>query len=143
MLATPLISMRPSPIRRGTTAAAISARDRFMVSMYSSRRQEEKSGTAYGTVQVFAFWHIRKLPPPVQSELPASVHDPWTTPLLRVPVVVVVPFEVPVRFPESVSVLPAGVNELTVNVNGPLTCPVPVLVEMVTVPVSCSVLMPF
>jgi hypothetical protein len=56
------------------------------------------------------------------------VHVPETTPLLRVPVVVVVPLELPVKFPVRVRVFPAGVTDVTVKLRVPVTWFVPVLV---------------
>jgi hypothetical protein len=53
--------------------------------------------------------------------LPLRVHVPMTTPLLSVPVVVVVPLDVPVRFPVSVRVLPGGVTDVIVKFNVPVT----------------------
>ena len=52
---------------------------------------------------------------------PVRVHVPTTTPLLRVPVVVGVPFDVPVRFPVNDRVLPAGVTDFTVKSRVPVT----------------------
>jgi hypothetical protein len=56
----------------------------------------------------------------VQLLLPVSVQVPVITPLLSVPMVVVVPFDLPVRLPLSASVLPGGLD-FTVKVNGPVT----------------------
>ena len=77
----------------------------------------------YGTVQVAAPWHIKNVPitglvlVPMQfvSEL-LNDHVPTTTPFVRVPVVPVVPFEVPVRPFALVRVktVPAVVWEVTV-----------------------------
>src|SRR5579872_4137643 len=52
---------------------------------------------------------------------PDRVHVPATTPLLSVPAVVVVLFELPVKFPFSESVLPAGVTDVTVKFKVPVT----------------------
>src|SRR5579862_6025205 len=70
---------------------------------------------------------------------PVSVQDPTATPPLSVPVVVVVPFDVPVSPPSglvSVSTLPGGVTEVMVKVNWPVTSPVPVVVVNDAVPAS-------
>jgi hypothetical protein len=64
------------------------------------------------------------LPPPAQLASPpppVKLHVPTTTPLLRVPAVVIVPFDVPVRFPDMVRVLPAGVTDTTVKLSEPVT----------------------
>ena len=58
-------------------------------------------GPFYGTVQVATPWHMMKVPVtgltgPVQLESPVKLHVPTATPPLSVPVVVVVPFDVPV-----------------------------------------------
>ena len=69
-------------------------------------------------------WHMRRLPPPAQVGSPApplKLHVPTTTPLLRVPAVVTVPLDVPVRFPDMVRVLPAGVTDTTVKLSEPVT----------------------
>jgi hypothetical protein len=58
-------------------------------------------------------------------------------PLLSVPVVVVVPFEVPVRAPVRARVLPAGVTEVTVKLKVPVT-EVVELVVRVAVPASVA-----
>src|ERR1035438_5085759 len=82
-------------------------------------------GRFSGILQGLVPWHITKLPlwvPQVGSPAPpVKVHVPTTTPLLRVPVVVGVPFEVPVRFPVIVSVLPAGVTDTTLKFSVPVT----------------------
>ena len=83
-------------------------------------------------------WHMMKVPPPVQLGSPApplKVHVPTTTPLLRVPAVVTVPFEVPVRFPDMVRVLPAGVTDATLKFSEPVTWSAE-LVTRVASPVS-------
>ena len=56
----------------------------------------------YGTVQEFVPWHMTNVPdaePPFggmqAGSLLVNVHAPQTTPLESVPVVVLVPFEVP------------------------------------------------
>lgn len=80
-------------------------------------------------------WHITKfplgVPPPLQlgSEL-LNVHVPITTPLLRMPVVVVVPLEVPETVPLRASVLLLELD-LIVKVNGPVTVSVEVVVNVV------------
>ena len=81
-------------------------------------------------------WHITKLPLPAQLGSPCPpvrVQVPTTTPLESVPVVVVVPLEVPVRSPVNVKVLPDGVTELTVRVTVPVTAPAE-LVDIVAFP---------
>src|SRR5260370_31779859 len=76
-------------------------------------------------VQVLVPWNMTKLPVgTVQVAAPAppiKVHVPTTTPVLSVPVVVGVPFDVPARFPISERVLPAGVTDFTVKVRVPVT----------------------
>lgn len=69
-------------------------------------------------------WHIRKVPLPAQVGSPSppfKAHVPTTIPLLRDPVVVGVPLEVPVKLPVSVRVLPVGVREVTVKLKVPVT----------------------
>ena len=77
-----------------------------------------------GGVQVAAPWHIRKVLVPFGFEFAHAefelfiVQVPTTTPLLRVPIVVVVPFETPVSAPlgdvVNVSTLPGIVVEVMV-----------------------------
>jgi len=57
----------------------------------------------------------------VHEAPPVKLHVPATTPLLSVPVVVVVPFDVPVKLPVIVRVFPGGLIELTVKFNVPVT----------------------
>lgn len=90
-------------------------------------------------VQVLVPWHMMKLPL-CWSQLaspapPVKVQVPTTTPLLRVPVVVGVPFEVPVRFPDMVRVLPGGVTDVTLKFSEPVTWSAE-LVTRVASPVS-------
>ena len=69
-------------------------------------------------------WHIRKFPPPAQvgsPPPPVRLHVPTTTPLLRVPAVVTVPLDVPVRFPDMERVLPAGAIDRTLKLSEPVT----------------------
>jgi hypothetical protein len=87
----------------------------------------------------FGSWHMMKVPAPVQEEAfapGARVKFPTTTPLLSVPVVVVVPLEVPVR-PSGrlvkVKMLPV-VFEVTVRFRFPVTWPVVVLVVKEALP---------
>jgi hypothetical protein len=90
--------------------------------------------SAAAVLQVAAFWHIRKvasgaftaLQPLELAVAPGvSVQVPTTTPLLNVPVVVVVPLEVPVSpsgLLVSVSTLPV-VEEVIFRLKVPVTCP--------------------
>src|ERR1700730_14973431 len=73
---------------------------------------------------------------------PVRVHVPTTTPLLRVPVVVGVPFDVPVRFPVNERVLPAGVTDFTAKSRVPVTW-FAEPVTRVAVPVSVESFTPF
>ena len=70
-------------------------------------------------------WHIMKLPPCwpqlASPPPPVKLHVPTTTPLLRVPAVVTVPFDVPVRFPDMERVLPDGVIDRTLKLSEPVT----------------------
>ena len=78
------------------------------------------------------------VPPPVQLGSPwppERVHVPTTTPLVSVPVVVVFPFEVPVKLPVMDSVLPAGVTEFTLRSSVPVTAFAELVVK-VAVPFS-------
>src|ERR1700746_307848 len=87
---------------------------------------------------------MTKFPVPAQLGSPAppvKVHVPTTTPLLRTPVVVGVPFEVPVRFPVRVRVLPAGTVETTVKSSVRVTCPAEPVFR-VAVPFSVEPLTP-
>ena len=83
-------------------------------------------------VQVALSWHIMNaLLPLVLLQLVFDeliVQLPTTTPLLRAPVVVVVPLEVPVRVPFRVSTL-SDVVDLTVRFNVPVTVFVEVVVK--------------
>ena len=80
---------------------------------------------------------------PVQVELlpDVSVHCPTTTPLLSVPVVVVVPFDVPVRVPGCKVNFAPFVLEVMVKFNVPVTEFV-VLVVKLAFPVTVSALVP-
>jgi len=83
---------------------------------------------------------MRKLPPPVQlgsPPPPLKVHVPTTTPLVRVPAVVTVPLDVPVRFPDMVRVLPDGVTDTTLKLSEPVTWSAE-LVTRVASPVSAD-----
>ena len=89
-------------------------------------------------------WHMTKLPVLAQLGSPAppvKVHVPTTTPLLRIPVVVGVPFEVPVRFPVRVRVLPDGIVDTTVKSSVPVTWPAEPVFR-VAVPLSVEPLVP-
>jgi hypothetical protein len=102
-------------------------------------------------VQVAAPWHIRKVLVPLGFEFAQAefelfiVQVPTTTPLLRVPVVVVVPFETPVSAPlgdvVKVSTLPGIVVEVIVKVKLPVTSPA-LFVLRLAVPASVSELNP-
>jgi hypothetical protein len=71
------------------------------------------------------------VPPPVQLESELfNVQVPVTTPLLSVPIVVVVPFEVPVIVPVSASVLLFELD-LIVRLNGPVTVRLLLVVRVV------------
>ena len=94
-------------------------------------------------------WHIRKVLVLFGFELLQlefelfNVQVPTTTPLLRVPMVEVVPFDTPVSAPlgdvVKVSTLPGIVVEVMVKVKLPVTCPA-LFVFRVAVPVSvCAV----
>ena len=81
-----------------------------------SRPRLDARGLFYGvvTVQVFAPWHMTKVPDWLLQLLFLALvkfQSPVTTPLLSVPATVGVPFDVPVRFPVIVSVLPVGVMD--------------------------------
>ena len=65
----------------------------------------------------------------LESEL-FNVQVPVTTPLLRLPIVVVVPLEVPVTVPVSARVLLFELD-LIVSENGPVTVSVAVVVRVV------------
>jgi len=102
-------------------------------------------------VQVAAPWHITKVLVLFGFELLQlefelfNVQVPTTTPLLRVPMVVVVPFDVPVNAPlgdvVKVSTLPGIESEVTTKVKLPVTCPA-LLVFRVAVPVVVCELNP-
>jgi len=104
-----------------------------------------KKSLSYGTVQVAAFWHMRKVALAefagvVQLALFApdvSVQFPTTTPLLSVPVVVVVPFDVPVRLPVRANTLPPELLDVTTKFNVPVTWPAEFVLS-VAVPLSDS-----
>ena len=91
-------------------------------------------------------WHIMKLPPcwPQLASPPPPVrlHVPTTTPLLRVPAVVTVPFDVPVRLPVMVRVLPDGVIDRTLKLSEPVTWSA-VLVTRVALPLWVVASTPF
>jgi hypothetical protein len=104
-------------------------------------------GTAsvYGGVQVLVPWHMMNVPEPVQSGslLPERLQVPTTIPLLNVPVVDVVPLDVPVSPSVLVkeSTVPGAVVDFTVKVRPPVTAPEPVVFR-VAVPVSVSASFP-
>ncbi len=91
-------------------------------------------------VQVAVPWHMMKVPlvtavHALSAVDPgASVQVPTTLPLLRVPVVVVVPFDVPEIVPVKASFVPVPFA-VTVSVKGPLTVPA-LLVLRLAVPDS-------
>ena len=82
-------------------------------------------------LQVALPWHITKSPVPALQPVAFApgVKDqlPTTTPLLRVPEVVEVPLEVPVRSPVSVKTLPFVLEAIVM-----FRVPVTALVELVT-----------
>src|SRR5215472_6353163 len=105
----------------------------------SRKDQSFSAGSAAAgvTLQVAAPWHMMNVPegglapPPVQAESELfNVHVPMTTPLLRLPIVVVVPLEVPVTVPVSARVLLFELA-LIVSANGPVTVSVAVVVRVV------------
>src|SRR5215467_12586601 len=93
-------------------------------------------------VQVAAPWHMMKVPAVTglheESALAPgfSVQVPTTLPPLSVPVVVVVPFDVPVIVPVRSKAVPEPAAVI-VRVNGPLTVPALVVLS-VAVPDSVS-----
>ena len=99
-------------------------------------------------VQVALSWHMMKLPlPALQPAAPlpgVRAHCPTTTPLLSVPVVVVVPLEVPVSVPglgvPSVNTLPFVVD-VTVKVSVPVTALVELVLKL-ALPLTFSALAP-
>jgi hypothetical protein len=99
----------------------------------------------YGGVQVLVPWHMMNVPEPAQLELLVLVRlqVPTTIPLVKVPVVDVVPLEVPVRPFTLVRVrtFPGIVVEFTVKVKPPVTAPEPAVFS-VAVPVSVSASFP-
>src|SRR5258708_2564768 len=85
-----------------------------------SRRPNQPCGPMAESVevvpQVVAFWHMVKFPEPVHPLPPVSVHVPVTAPPVSA-----LELDVPVTFPVSVRVFPAGVPDCTVYVKVPVT----------------------
>ena len=110
----------------------------------AGNRKYSLKGT-YGTVQVAVSWHITKVGVAGVTQFgtlaPGDiVQFPVTTPLVKVPVVVVVPFELPVTFPFKVRTLPL-VDEVMIILSVPVTWPAE-LVTSVAVPLAVSELLP-